>query len=110
MFAVLLLVAILVFEAQASSAVIALVLKIAGYTYGPLLGLFAFGLLTRRSVDGWVVPVVALLAPALCALVESRAPGWWGGYRLGNELLVLNGALTFLGLWAGSRLSRSIAA
>lgn len=101
-FALLLLAAILVFEARASSAVIALVLKIANYTYGPLLGLFAFGILTRRSVRGRWVPVVAVLAPILCAVFENRAPVWWEGYRMGNELLILNGALTFLGLWAVS--------
>ncbi len=97
-FAILLLAAILIFEARANSAVIALVLKIATYTYGPLLGLFAFGILTRRSVRGAWVPVVALMAPALCAVLETKAPLWFGGYRVGNELLLINGLLTFLGL------------
>lgn len=104
-FAVLLLAAILVFEAQANRAVIALVLKIANYTYGPLLGLFAFGLLTRRSVGGAWIPVVSLGAPMVCGVVEAGAPSWWGGYRLGNELLILNGGLTFLGLWLASSCS-----
>ncbi|MBL9128137.1 MAG: sodium:solute symporter, partial [Verrucomicrobiales bacterium] len=101
-FAVLLLAAILVFEARADRAVIALVLKIANYTYGPLLGLFSFGLLTRRAVRGLWIPVVAFAAPMLCGWIEARAPVWWGGYRLGNELLVLNGCLTFSGLWLAS--------
>jgi len=98
-FALLLLGAILVFEARAGSAVIGLVLKIANYTYGPLLGLFAFGILTRRSVQGHWVPVVAVVAPILCAVLEVKAPIWWDGYRMGNELLILNGLLTFVGLW-----------
>ncbi len=102
-FAVLLLAAILVFEAQADRAVIALVLKIANYTYGPLLGLFAFGILTRRTVAGAWVPVVAVAAPVLCGVFEAKAPHWWGGYRVGNELLIFNGCLTFLGLLLISR-------
>lgn len=102
-FAVLLLGAILMFQAWASDAVIALVLKIAGYTYGPLLGLFAFGLLTRRKVHGLWVPAVAVLAPALCAWLDLNSAVLFGGYRFGNELLLLNGALTFLGLMLASR-------
>lgn len=102
-FAVLLLLAILAFEAWASDSVIGLVLKIAGYTYGPLLGLFAFAILTRRQVAGFWIPVVAVAAPILCAVIEARSATWLGGYRLGNELLLLNGALTFAGLLALSR-------
>ena len=102
-FAVLLLGAILLFQAWASDAVITLVLKIAGYTYGPLLGLFAFGLLTRRTVRGVWVPVVALLAPALCAWLDLNSLTLLGGYRFGNKLLLLNGALTFAGLMLASR-------
>ncbi len=101
-FAVLLLGAILGFQAKASDAAISLVLKIAGYTYGPLLGLFGFGLLTRRPVrDRWV-PVVAVLAPLLCAGLDLRSAAMFGGYRFGNELLLVNGLLTFVGLWVVS--------
>jgi Na+/proline symporter len=102
MFAVLLLAAILIFEATASDAVIALVLKIAGYTYGPLLGLFAFGILTRRRIPGYAAPAMAILAPVACAFLEARSSQWLGGYRLGNELLLVNGILTYLGLLAFS--------
>lgn len=101
-FAGLLLLAILVFQAQANEAVITLVLKIAGYTYGPLLGLFAFGIITRRTpAAGWV-PVVAVAAPVVCALLDAWTAAIPGGYRFGNELLLLNGALTFGGLWVAS--------
>lgn len=103
LFAALLLAAILVFEALASDAVIALVLKIAGYTYGPLLGLFAFGLATRRQVRGRWIPAVALAAPCACALLDAWTAQVPGGYRLGNELLLLNGTLTFVGLWLASQ-------
>lgn len=105
-FAVLLLVAILIFEARANAAVIALVLKIASYTYGPLLGLFVFGLVTRREVRGRWVPVVSIAAPLACFALETGSAEWLGGYRLGNELLPLNGLLTFLGLWLISRPAR----
>ncbi len=98
-FAALLLLAILIFEAVASTAVIGLVLKIAAYTYGPLLGLFAFGLLTRQGVKPAAIPVVALLAPLVCWVLEANSPRWFGAYRFGNELLILNGALAFAGLW-----------
>ncbi len=98
-FAVLLLLSILGFRAVASAAVIALVLKIAAYTYGPLLGLFGFGILTRRQVRSAWVPAVAVAAPFLCWIFEANSAAWLGGYRVGNELLVVNGILTFLGLW-----------
>lgn len=98
-FAVLLLAAILVFEAMATDAVIALVLKLANFTYGPLLGLFAFGLFTRGRVRPWAVPWVCVVAPMLCWGLDARSVVWFNGYRFGNELLLVNGALTFLGLW-----------
>lgn len=101
-FAGLLLVAILVFEAMSNAAAIAMVLKIAGYTYGPLLGLFGFGLLSRRRVAGWAVPCVAVMAPAVCAWLDLRSATLFGGYRFGNELLILNGVLTWAGLWLSS--------
>ena len=100
LFAAALLAAILVFNAVATSAVINLVLGMARYNYGPLLGLFAFGLLTRRGVQPWAVPVVCVAAPLLGWVLAATSPGWLGGYRFGNELLLLNGALTFAGLWS----------
>jgi Na+/proline symporter len=98
-FAVVLLAVILVFRALNNDAVINLVLKMAGYTYGPLLGLFAFGLFTRRPVRAGLVPVVCVAAPVICGVLEANAARWLGGYRFGFELLILNGALTFAGLW-----------
>lgn len=84
-------------------SMIGLILKIAAYTYGPLLGLFGFGLLTRRQVmDRWV-PWVVLAAPSLCWLIEAQQAALFGHWRWGLELLVLNGALTFAGLWIASR-------
>ncbi|MBQ8676404.1 MAG: sodium:solute symporter, partial [Bacteroidaceae bacterium] len=68
------------------------------YTYGPLLGLFAFGLFTRRQVvDRWV-PWVCVASPLLCYAADSIAKQQFG-YHFGYELLLLNGLLTFVGLW-----------
>jgi uncharacterized sodium:solute symporter family permease YidK len=80
-----------------------LILKLAGYTYGPLLGLFAFAVLTRRSLTPHALPWVALAAPALCWLLELSQAQLFGAYRFGLELLLVNAALTFAGLWLCSR-------
>ena len=89
---------ILLFKVVNSTSLIDAIYIIVSYTYGPLLGLFAFGLLTKRSVNDRWVPYVAVLSPLLCYLLD------WGvgaltGYHFGYELLMLNGILTFLGLW-----------
>lgn len=87
---------IVAFRVIGSQSVINAIYVMASYTYGPLLGLFAFGLFTRRRVIDRYVPVVAVLSPAVCALLDAYAPVWWG-YRFGYELLMLNGVLTFAG-------------
>ena len=101
-FAVLLVVVILIFERLNDQSVIKTVFKAAGYTYGPLLGLFAFGILTRRGFTAArerLVPVVCLAAPLLTWLLNDHSEAWLGGYKFGFEILLVNGALTFLGLW-----------
>ena len=102
-FAALFLALVLGFAALNSPSMIGLVLKIAAYTYGPLLGLFAFGMFTRRQVRDGAVPVVVLAAPLLCALLDTNQAALLGGWQVGLELLVLNGALTALGLALSSR-------
>jgi hypothetical protein len=74
------------------------VLTLASYTYGPLLGLFVLGLATRVNVAGPWIPVVAFMAPAASWLVSLRAKQWFNGYEMGTELLLLNAALTVVGL------------
>ena len=93
---------ILFFEAVDSSSVIDAVYVVASYTYGPLLGLFAFGLFTRRMPRGRAVPWVCTAAPMCCYLLDACTTSAFG-YRFGYELLMLNGLLTFLGLLAVSR-------
>ena len=97
-FAILLLLVILAFKALNNAAVINAVLTLASYTYGPLLGLFAFGLFTPwRVKDRWA-PLICAASPIICYIVESRSAAWFHGYEFGFELLILNGLLTFLGL------------
>ncbi|TCZ73746.1 sodium:solute symporter [Flaviaesturariibacter aridisoli] len=97
-FAAIFLICVMVFYQVNSKSMIGVILKIAAYTYGPLLGLFTFGLVTKRSVNDALVPVVCLLAPALCYLVDSHQSDWLGGFQIGSELLILNGLLVFIGL------------
>jgi SSS family transporter len=89
---------ILLFKALNDDSVIKTVFKVAGYTYGPLLGLFAFGMLTRFAVKDHLVPVVAVLSPLLTYFLDRYSEGLFNGYKFGFELLLVNGALTFLGL------------
>ncbi|MET0265263.1 MAG: sodium:solute symporter [Duganella sp.] len=97
-FCALFLLLVLLFKWIDNASMVGLVLKLTGYTYGPLLGLFAFGILTRRALrDRWV-PWVALAGPALCYLVDINQATLFEHYRMGLELLVLNGALVFAGL------------
>lgn len=89
---------ILVFRVVNSTSVIDAIYILCSYTYGPLLGLFAYGLLTKRSVNDRVVPYVAVASPIVCYVLND-AVAHATGYQFGYELLMLNGALTFVGLW-----------
>jgi len=78
-------------------SVIAKLFVFAGYTYGPLLGLYSFGLFTKWQVKDKLVPIVAILSPILCYLISTNSEEWFG-FEFGFFVLILNGALTFLGL------------
>jgi len=98
-FALILLTVIVIFRAINDRAVIDKLYTVAGYTYGPLLGLFSFGLFTKRKViDRWV-PYIALLSPVFCFFLSEYSKILFSGYTFGFELLIVNGFLTFLGLW-----------
>ena len=88
---------ILLFKVLNSTSVIDAIYVLCSYTYGPLLGLFAFGLLTRRAVCDRLVPYICIASPLLCFALDTAAQHVWG-YRFGYELLMINGALTFAGL------------
>lgn len=102
-FAGLFLLLVMVFKWADNPSMIGLILKIAGYTYGPLLGLFAFGILTRRVVRDRFVPLIAIVAPVICFVIDKYQRNFLGSYEIGLELLLINGLLTFLGLWTVSR-------
>ena len=90
---------ILLFNAINDRSVISSLFTIAGYTYGPLLGLFAFGLFTKYQIRDKYVPLIAILSPALCYLLSVYDTQIFMGYNLGFELLLVNGFLTFTGLF-----------
>ena len=94
---VLLVVCILAIRAAGSSSLIDAIYTIVSYTYGPLLGLFAFGLFTCRSVHDKWVPIVCIASPLFCFLLDQLFASLFN-YRFGYELLLLNGLLTFIGL------------
>ena len=97
-FAVLVMLIILGYGAINNEALISKLFTIAGYTYGPLLGLYFFGLYTKRKVrDRWV-PVVAVLSPVLSYLLSQNSERLFWGYKFGFEILIVNGLFTFLGL------------
>lgn len=88
---------ILAFRALNSTSVIDAVYILCSYTYGPLLGLFAFGLLTRRKTDDRAVPYIAVASPLICLAIDY-VTSHYTSYKFGYELLLLNGAITFVGL------------
>jgi len=94
-----LIIVIICFKYLLGSNVIDSLLTVAGYTYGPLLGLFAFGIFTPYSVKDKYVWVVALLSVVTISGIGLLKPEYLGGYQLGYELLPINGLLTFCGLW-----------
>ena len=90
------------FRAIGDESVINAVYTISGYTYGPLLGLFLFGIFTRRRPREAWVPLICIASPLLCMLLKAHSEQWFGGWRIGFELLLINCALTMLGLWLAS--------
>lgn len=98
-FAVVFFLCVIIFKWIDNKSIIDIILKLAGYTYGPLLGLFTFGIFTNRKLPGGAgVPVICLVAPAICYFVSENAANWFNGFQIGIELLILNGLLTFIGL------------
>jgi Na+/proline symporter len=89
---------VILFKIINNESVIAQLFTLAGYTYGPLLGLYAFGLFTRLQVKDKLVPVIAIIAPVLSYILKINSDTIFGGYQIGFELLIINGMLTFIGL------------
>jgi hypothetical protein len=119
---------VLLFKAINDKLIIDFILKFAGITYGPLLGLFAFGILTKRKLNENLIWLVCIIAPLLALTVDMLSnPTWYeaklhieslglnslsesifNGYKIGNELILINGIFTFAGLWAISRPANNV--
>ena len=98
-FTVLFFVLIMVFKAINDKSIVYLIMEVAGYTYGPLLGLFAFGILTKYQITKkYSILAVTILAPVATYLINYLVTNYTD-YRIGVELIILNGFLTFVGLW-----------
>lgn len=104
-FSCLLALIILLFRVLNDKSVVQAVFTAAGYTYGPILGLFLFGLLTKRKITDRYVPLIAVAAPSLSWLISAHSEQLLGGYRFGFEILILNGVLMMTGLLTISKKS-----
>lgn len=98
-FSVIMFLVIVIFRILNDDSVIKAVFTIAGYTYGPLLGLFAFGLFTHRSTRDRFVPLLALICPLLSFVISQNSEQWLFGYQFSFEIIIVNGGLMYLGLW-----------
>jgi uncharacterized sodium:solute symporter family permease YidK len=117
-FALVFLVMVMLFKWINDKLIIDFILKFAGVTYGPLLGLFAFGILTKRKLNDKLIWIVCIVAPLIALGIDMLSnPGWYevklhtklgidtlsstvfNGYKIGNELILINGIFTFIGLW-----------
>ena len=107
-FSFLIFIVIVIFKMINDDSVINMVFKVAGYTYGPLLGLYAFGLFTKIKIKDKLVPFVAIASPILTYIINFYSESIFGGYKFGFELLLVNGLIMFLGLWLLANKSESI--
>ena len=98
-FSGLMLLTIVIFNAINNDAVVGAIFKVASYTYGPLLGLYSFGLFMKnRQVNDKLTPFICIISPIVCYFLSIHSAQWLGGYVFDNELLIINGLITFVGL------------
>jgi len=99
---------IIIFDQINDKSVVSAVFKAAGFTYGPLLGLFTFGLSNNFSVrDKWV-PLICIFSPFISYVLDQNSESWFGGYRFGFEILLINAALTYMGLLAVTKRNQKL--
>ncbi len=101
--AIIFFISILIFSTVTNEAVIDELFTIAGYTYGPLLGLYTFGLFTKRKANDRMTPWIAVLSPVICIFLSIFSEQLFSGYKFGFEMILVNGFLTYMGLWIFSR-------
>lgn len=94
---------IILFHHFSHAGAITLIFTMASYTYGPLLGMFAFGIITRRMPRPAIVPIVAIASPIISYIIASHSEAWFGGYEFSYEVILLNAVLCFVGLLAFSK-------
>ena len=109
-FAIVFLIFIFIFREIDNGSLIDTLLDVAGYTYGPLLALFAFGIFTKRKLINELVPLICIAAPVACYILKHNEARWLNGYVIGTELLIINATLTFLLLFLCSKKGGIIAA
>ncbi|MBK5193772.1 MAG: sodium:solute symporter [Flavobacteriaceae bacterium] len=97
-FTLLMFCVIILFNEINDSSVVSAVFKVAGFTYGPLLGLFVYGLISKRQVKDKWVPLVCVLAPIISIILNFNSVNWFNGYQFGFEILLVNAALTYVGM------------
>jgi Na+/proline symporter len=98
-FSFLMFLVIVFFNEMNNDSVVKMIFKIASYTYGPLLGLYAFGLFVKsKTVNDKLVPFICLISPAICYILATYSKDWLGGYVIAEELIIINGLITFIGL------------
>ena len=95
-FSIILFVVIMVFNGFNEKSVVENIFKAAGYTYGPLLGFFAFGMLTKYKVSDFYIPIIGVVCPIISFVMNHYSKDLFGGYQIGFEILLINGGLTFL--------------
>ena len=105
--AIVVILVILLYRLLNDQSIIKQIYNIAGYTYGPLLGLFSFGIFTKFTVKDIFVPVVAISSPIICYFISKNSAILFNGYKFGFELLILNGLITFLGLLIISKIKKT---
>ena len=109
-FSGLMFLVIIFFNTINNDAVVSAIFKVATYTYGPLLGLYSFGLLIKnRRVADKLVPFICLISPAICYFLSTESAKLLGGYVFDNELIIINGLITFAGLLLTSRPKQMVA-
>jgi Na+/proline symporter len=98
-FSLLMFLVIIIFNSLNDKSVVTMIFKVASYTYGPLLGLYAFGLFVKtKTVHDTLVPIICILSPLICFLITKYSTDLFGAYIIDNELIIINGLITFLGL------------
>jgi Na+/proline symporter len=96
--AIVMAIVIYIFNLLNNTSVIDAVYILASYTYGPILGLFAFGIFTKFQVKDRYIPILAIISPILCYILQTNSESWFSGYKFSYELLIFNALFTFIGL------------